>query len=173
MRNNESFTCTDLLTSRVVVAALRAQPAPRRGLLVGPHWPVDCRFNRGNGVGRRPHVSCDPPGQHRRVQTAPAGEVTAVLGPTFLDVVLDRFHEVFPQCPGLTVDLWHRFDVHVGPRLVCASRWRVLGHVCHATARMQRTVVQTCNGGTGFAVVPTSAAFAWNEARGVTRGGAK
>ena len=54
-----------------------------------------------------------PAREHRGVQSAPAGEVRPVFRPALGNVVLDRFHEVVPQCPGLAVDLGHRFDVHV------------------------------------------------------------
>lgn len=96
--------------------------------------------------------------------------------PTLFDVVFDRFHEVVPQCPSLAVDLRHRLDVHVGSRFVCASRWRELGHACHATARQWRTVVQTCNGGTDFVFALGFAAYPVSSTRGEdrpeTRGGA-
>lgn len=177
MRNNKTFTSTHPQGLRVVVPALRLQPLSRRSFLVRPHWHVDRGFDGGNGVGRRPHVTCDPAREHRGVQSAPAGEVRPVLRPTLGNVVLDGFHEVVPQCPGLAVDLRHCFDVHVGPRFVCAPGWWELGHACHATAQMQRTVVQALGGGTGFGVTSISAAhpvsFTRYEFRFVTRGDAK
>lgn len=176
MRNNETFTSTRPKRSRVVVPALRAQSAPRRSLLVRPHGHVDCGFDGSNCVGRRPHVTCDPAREHRGVQPAPAGKVRPVFRPALGNVVLDGFHEVVPQCPSLAVDLWHRLDVHVGPRFVCAPGWWELGHACHATAHRRRTEVQTCNGGTGFGVTSSSAAhpasFTRCEFRPETRGGA-
>ena len=176
MRNNETFTSTHPQDLRVVVPALRLQTLSRRSLLVRPHRHVNRGLDRGDSVGRRPHVTCDPTREHRGVQPAPAGEVRPVLRPALGNVILDRFHEVVPQCPSLAVDLGHRLDVHVGPRLVCASRWRELGHACHATALQWRTVVQTCNGGTGFAVATGSAAHpapsTRREDRPETRGGA-
>lgn len=176
MRENETFTSAHPQGLRVVVPALRAQSAPRRSLQVRPHWHVDRGLDRGDSVSRRPHVTCDPTREHRGVQPAPAGEVRPVLRPALGNVVLDRFHEVVPQRPGLAVDLRHRLNVHVGPRFVCASRWRELGHACHATALQWRTVVQTCNGGTGFAVATGSAAHPVSstrrEDRPETRGGA-
>lgn len=176
MRNNETFTSTQSHGLRVGVPALGLQTLSRRSFLVRPHWHVDRGFDGGDSVGRRPHVTCDPARKHRGVQPAPAGEVRPVLRPALGNVVLDRFHEVVPQCPGFAVDLWHRLDVHVGPRFVCASRWRELCHDCHATAQMQRTVVQTCNGGTSFGVTSTSAAHPAPSTRGEdrreTRGGA-
>ena len=176
MRNNETFTSTHPRHLRVVVPALGLQTFSRRCLLVRPHGPVDRGLDGCNGVGRWPHVTRDPAREHRGVQPAPAGEVRPVFRPTLGNVVLDRFHEVVPQCPGFAVDLWHRLDVHVGPRLVCASRWRELCHDCHATALQWRTVVQTLGGGTGFALVSASAAdpasFTRCEFRPETRGGA-
>lgn len=177
MRNNETFTSTQSHGLRVVVPALGLQASPRRSFLVRPHWHVDCGFDRGNSVGRRPHVTCDPAREHRGVQSAPAGEVRPVFRPTLGNVVLDRFDEVVPQRPGLAVDLGHRLDVHVGPRFVCAPGWWELGHACHATALQWRTEVQTLGGGTGFVVAPGSAAhpvsFTRCGFRFVTRGGAK
>lgn len=176
MRNNETFTSTHPQCLRVVVPALRLQTSARRSLLVRPHGHVDRRLDGCNGVGRRPHVTCDPAREHRGVQPAPAGEVRPVLRPTLRNVVLDRFDEVVPQSPGLAVDLRHRFDVHVGPRFVCAPGWWELGHACHATAHRRRTEVQTCNGGTGFVVAPSSVSrpvsFTRCEFRPETRGGA-
>ena len=176
MRNNKTFTSTHPQGLRVVVPALRLQPLSRRSFLVRPHWHVDRGLDSGNSVGRRPHVTCDPAREHRGVQSAPAGEVRPVFRPTLGNVVLDRFHEVVPQCPRLAVNLGHRFDVHVGPRFVCAPGWWELGHACHATAHRRRTEVQTCNGGTGFGVTSTSAAhpasFTRCEFRPETRGGA-
>ena len=176
MRNNETFPSTHPQDLRVVVPALRLQTLSRRSLLVRPHWHVDRGLDGGDSVGRRPHVTCDPAREHRGVQSAPAGEVGPVLRPAFGNVVLDRFHEVVPQCPGFAVDLWHRLDVHVGPRFVCASRWRELGHACHATALQWRTVVQTLGGGTGFAAATASAphpvTLTRYEFRPETRGGA-
>ena len=181
MRNNETFTITHPQDLRVVIPALGLQTFSRRSLLVRPHRHVDRGLDGGNGVGRRPHVTCDPTREHRGVQPAPACEVRPVLRPALGNVVLDRFHEIVPQCPSLAVDLGHRLDVHVGPRLVCASRWRELGHACNATAQMQRTVVQTCNGGTGFVIAtvfaerqdPSPVSSTRVEIRSVTRGGAK
>ena len=176
MRNNETFTSTQSHGLRVVIPALRAQSAPRRSLLVRPHRHVDRGLDGCDSVSRRPHVTCDPAREHRGVQPAPAGEVRPVFRPTLGNVVLDRFHEVVPQCPGFAVDLWHRLDVHVGPRFVCAPGWWELGHACHATAHRRRTEVQTCNGGTGFAVAAGSAphpvSFTRYEDRPETRGGA-
>ena len=180
MRNNKTFTSTHPHGLRVVVPTLGLQALSRRSFLVRPHGHVDSRLDGGNSIGRRPHVTCDPAREHRGVQSAPAGEVRPVFRPTLGNVVLDRFHEVVPQRPSLAVDLWHRLDVHVGPRLVCASRWRELGHACHATALQWRTEVQTCNGGTGFATALGSAAHPGSrpvsstrcEFRPETRGGA-
>ena len=176
MRNNETFTSTHPHGLRVVVPALGLQASPRRSLLVRPHWHVDRGLDGSNCVGRRPHVTCDPAREHRGVQSAPAGEVGPVLRPTLGNIVLDRFHEIVPQCPGLAVDLGHRLDVHVGPRFVCAPGWWELGHACHATAHRRRTEVLTCNGGTGFAVATGSVAhpvsFTRREFRFATRGGA-
>lgn len=176
MRNNKTFTSAHPHCLRVVVPTLGLQASPRRSLLVRPHWHVDRSLDGGNGVGRRPHVTCDPAREHRGVQSAPAGEVRPVLRPTLGNVVLDSFHEVVPQSPGLAVDLRHRLDVHVGPRLVCAPGWWELGHACHATALMQRTEVQALGGGTGFVVAPISAPHPVSstrvEFRSVTRGGA-
>lgn len=135
MRNNDFFISTRPLDSRVLVADFRLESTPRRSLLVRPHGHVNRGLDGGNGVGRRLHVTCGPAREHRGVQSAPAGEVGPVLRPALGNVVLDRFHEVVPQCPSLAVDLRHRLDVHVGPCFVCASRWGELGHACHATAR--------------------------------------
>lgn len=176
MRNNKTFTSTHPQGLRVVVPALRLQPLSRRSFLVRPHGHVDRGLDRGNSVSRRPHVTCDPTREHRGVQPAPTGEVRPVFRPTLGNVVLDRFDEVVPQCPSLAVDLRHRLDIHIGPRLVCAPGWWELGHACHATAWVVRTEAQTSNGGTGFGVTPISAAhpvtFTRYEFRFVTRGGA-
>lgn len=176
MQNNKTFTSTHPQGLRVVVPTLGLQTLSRRSLLVRPHGHVDRGFDGGDSVGRRPHVTCDPAREHRGVQPAPAGEVGPVLRPALGNVVLDRFHEVVPQRPGFAVDLRHRLDVHVGPRLVCASRWRELGHACHATALQWRTEVQALGGGTGFAVATGSAAHPVSstrrEDRPETRGGA-
>lgn len=176
MRENETLTSTHPRRLWVVVPALGLQTLSRRSFLVRPHWHVDRGLDGSNCVGRRPHVTCDPTREHRGVQPAPAGEVRPVFCPTLFDVVFDRFHEVVPQCPSLAVDLRHRLDVHVGPRFVCTPGWRELGHARNATAQMQQTVVQTCNGGTGFAIAPVCAAYPVSPTRGEdrpeTRGGA-
>lgn len=118
----------------VVVAALRFESSTRGCLLVRPHWRVDSGLDGGNRVGRRPHVAGDPPGQHRGVQPASAGEVGLSFRPAVFDILRDGFQQVFPKRMCFAVDLWEFSHVNVGPRRVGVSRRCEAGHVPHATA---------------------------------------
>lgn len=169
MQNELNFSQLSTFQLRVVVAALRLEPSPRRCFLVRPHGRVDRGLDGCNRVGRRPHVAGGPPGQNRGVQPASAGEVCAIFRPAVVYVLRDGLFQVLPQRPSLPINLWELGHVNVGPRRVGVSRRGEAGHAPHATGWLVLSQGPARVGGTG----PVSASNTAASSASPNEGGAR